>query len=630
MKLTIKSVLALLFVVCLSVVSHAQNRDQRRVIQSVTSDADYVFAEVTSPNVELLEEQAVRLLYQALGAAYASQSQTLARVEAGVRDSQPFIYTRIPGMEFISWSKGREFEGFAYIKKQSAIRPFIEYRLHRLLVGNRYMVGQSFSSDAAEAISDSRRDLLSQIQVTIVSRQDMSVVMENDEMSSAFQNRVQAFSNLTLLGLRQVQALSFDDQFLGISYISLEDLDRSMELTREKVHSYVREGRLFEESKQLSRALQQYYKAYLYAGSYYKTLDGELDGADVANLRIALEAKIKRMIDASEIRVRPAYEMSERNIVAPFEFVQSGHRFTNLQFRFDFESTSQIEQIRFGEGKLNLVNYVPSQSKEVFEVSFWVDLGDDLYNDAYLASFEPINRIQVRREMQVSFQNVMKASIVAQFEQKKVYFQVQGRNLVPRAVSWNFGDGTELLQQNPSHTYADNQIYEVVAVVNHDENIVARAWVDIGKSVIHTRRPPDAPEPVAVRGLVAGPIPAQIAVPAVVPESVGKPEEGLNSASKLDIAKTQFAEYIPIRNSRRLIQQLQQDAANSTVTFGSRAEFESLNELVVVIADPMNVYEMLLFLGDKYVSLHSGQEFVDLASFASESRREIWIMHSGK
>lgn len=341
---------------------------------------------------------------------------------------------------------------------------------------------------------------------------------------------------------------------------------------------------------------------------------GELDGGSVQDLRIALESKIKRMIDRAQLRTRPAYEVSQGQITTAFEFFDGSHRFTDMNYRFDFEGSSQVDAVRYGEGRLNFANYIPTRTREVFSVSFWIDLGEDLHSDGYLAAMEPVNRIQVRRELPILFHQVMRAKIIGSVTGRVADLQLQTRNLVARNVKWDFGDGKMLIMQSPKHTYATDGVFEVVATVNNDSLIVARAWVDTKSGMIHETKP--------VSGLVEPEV--LPLMPVVVP--VAPTVVPVNPAM-VELAKNRFEEYLPIRNSMRLVQKLQADASENRVKFGSEREFDSLENLVVAIADPQNVYEYLVFTNQRYVSLFDGREYENLSSFVGEGRRQIWIQH---
>lgn len=596
----------------LTSVVHAQNRSQQRMIDEIQQNPAFIFAVGSDRNAEDAHSSAIIALTREVSSAYRTASSTLS--SAGY--PRTFRGRELNELaQTMTWQNGRTHFTMAYIDRADARETFIKERLGGIVERSDMHWGLAHDREAGVAENLARTSLLSGIQVTIMTEQNLIQTDDGITVTDEFQNRVRAFSNLTLQGLQTVGPMKMDDVYVVFTYLTPEGLQQSMENTRNIVLSFVREGERNEGAGQFSRALQQYYKAFIYTSSYLGSMQGTIDGEEILDMRIALRNRIRNILDAAAVRSRPAFEASRGTTITRFELIRDSYRFSNLFYQFNFENTSISEEITFGEGQISFQNYIPGRLQEIFSISLNISLGSDIYSDAYLASMEPLVRLTTSIDVPVNFRNVVRVDIQPEPRDGDVLLRLQPRNLMIRSARWVINDGVPQFGTEVSIPLQGQGIIPLTVEINGEEELTFERWYNHETRQISLVRPDITPAPILASAPPAIPAPAPVVMPAVP------------AFQQFSVIQRQEQSLFQIRNWNRLLSELQRKASEGKLSFGPSDDFDDKNGLVAIVFDRNNVYDYLYHEEDHFKSFITQTVYRSLDELESGSGERFlaWI-----
>lgn len=661
----------------------AQTADQTGTVSVIKADNSKVWAQAEGPSAaealaaaRLQLTESARLKYRNLETAIENafpeteDTQKLAKLKVDLKSNS------------IEWAiavkkKPTVFVAFVYVDVKDA-RKFVMDRALAFIKSNKKLKwGEAFGESAEKAITGSKENLISQISLTIETATSLSTTEQSSGVSETFQNRTRAFSKMTLQGVQTISPIDLEGTFYTLSYISSDDLEKSFAPVKARVLTAAEEGQKYEAIGNIQAALQNYYKAYLYADGYYTAMPYKFKGqdAETPDIRAGLKARIEQVLGTMSIRLKPAYELGEELISVPFEVFYNNVRVSGVNYEVNVGGNVISDRVRGGRGRLELSRFEPSDRTEMFDVRFGVDISEDLQRDTDLQMFEPVRRIRMLRNVEADFSNIFKVNIEATFQGADVFFQAKTKNIAALAGKWNFGDGEESTDLNPKHTYTTDGVFKVELFVNGDTTLkdvkyvylkdqqlrrtkkeelnstatamllapVQAALTPVVETVAEVKKDSVATpavevkveekkDSVAVKPPEPAPAPANLAPPEMVET---KPAEPLSEAKIFEIqknaakAKDAYEELRYIEITSQLERVLTRMKRAGEFIIGQQKDLPDADGAMVIIADRKNVVDKLVFSQNRYMSLVTGQEITDLKTRYS-GKSIIWIQAAVK
>ena len=682
----------------------AQTDSQKTEMERIRASSTYLYVESSEQeNAEAAKSEVLKKLSDLIMQNYGtSLPQTIDRSSLeGESEARQSISRKNFNPLVVEWDRrGRKFYAFAYIQKVEAQRYLALLATAPFRNTGQFTFADAYAKEQQIAISTAQGNLITQFQVNIETSQSSSISEVNGKVDEAFSSQTKAFSRMNLIGLKQL-TFTVGEQAYAFVYISNEDKEESFAAARNKVISIVKEGEKQEGWGNYSRAAKQYYIAYILSDTYYKPIEYTFgDGTQSKNLKQVLKSRVEDYLQTVDIEIKPAYEIAEQNIVAPFIIKKGNDRMNDVIYQYEVQGYDYVNPVQYGRGKLEFTDFFPVERREIIPMRFQLDITEDMQANPTLAELAPTRKFVVVRPIEVDFSNVFKVTVEAIFNGIDVTFSLYTRNVVETTAKWSFGDGYEVVSLNPTHTYNEMRQFPVTVVVNGDDFLTDTKIVDLEQGILRSGQnavmaavasvsavtvQPDLPTltvaatdsmttesmaSVVVDSLKkASPDTTVIAVPdsAVVAETivvvdttkveevvVEKPvapvvvkdtvvvkkvvevapqpvvEKDTKAIEKPEeLADDVFKELMKYKSFRGLTTVLARKKEAGEIQFGNQKDIFDSSGAMVVVADQKKVYDYLLFAGNRYISLTTGEEIVNLSD-KFKNKYQIWVQKTDK
>jgi len=434
-------------------------------------------------------------------------------------------------------------------------------------------------------------------------------------------NRV--FSQMSLQGLKTI-TINLWDEYYAFAYISNEDKIKSFDVIKSKITaSAVEADRAFKSGNVLT-GLKGFYKTYILSDTYFGNVEHTFeDGTKTENLQENMRSRIDALLkDEVEVITRPAYMIDERDVVAPFQLVYKERPLDGLRYAFKFQSFNFNEILKNGRGRLNLPGYLPEYKSESFQISFFIDISDDIKSDPTIKELEPLKRLEITKNIKIDFTNVFRFGVEAGFTGKRVEFEINKiDNKLIREVRWVLGDGEERYTTDTKliYTYEELGEYTVTVEINGVPSLSVNRFLDLSTKRIKAKEP--------LRSVVA-----EASVPVVAPIAEEKGVSAIesitvqkNNPEKIEIKlNTYYKEISDIKTTRGLLTYLKARKDRNELTFGKQADILDSEGSLILVADQEKVHEQLIFSQNRFYLIESGEEIPSLVEKFS-GKYLIWV-----
>lgn len=656
--------LLLTLLIFIPVLGFAQTKEQESEMVTIRNQATFLHAEAEGETAEQAKKNAVKALMDAVMTEFGSAlPNTIDRSSLEAEAASAMSQSKVSfNPELVEWERRRTFYAFAYISKINAQRFLATKVTQAFRDVSKFTFADAYADDQQTAVSNAQSALIQQFQVTVDASQSLTETETNNEYNSAFQSQTKAFSRMSLIGLKQL-TFTVGEQSYAFVYISHEDKEESFLVAKNKVISLVQEGAKQEGYGNFSRAAKNYYIGYILADTYYKPIDYTFeDGSKTNNLKQALKSKVEDYLQTVDIEVKPAYEIAEQNIAAPFVAKRGSDRMNGVVYQYSVQGYDYVNTINYGRGKFEFTDYYPVERIEVFPVRFIFDLQEEMAANPTLAELEPDRKFFIVRPIEVDFSNVFKVTIEAYFNGIDVTFSLHTRNVSAFTAKWEFGDGFEEIGLNPTHTYNELKQFPVKVTVNGDNFLTDTKIVDLEEGVLKSGAqrlmaavaPPrvtpiqvpapmkevelkdttTVPEPVVEEAEEVAEQDSVIAIPepevqqdtvVTVPEPEPVAEEPVAMEKPEELAPDLFQSLMKYKSFTGLMRVLQAKQKQGELEFaGKQSDLFDSSGALVIVADQKRVYDHMLFVSNRYIKLSNGEEIVNLAEKYS-GKYMIWV-----
>lgn len=430
-------------------------------------------------------------------------------------------------------------------------------------------------------------------------------------------NRV--FSQMTLQGLQTI-TINLEDEWYAFAYITLENKAKSFEAVKSKILAASAEAdRSFSEGNLVS-GLKGWYKTYILTETYFEAIPYVfLDGTQTENLQESMRARIDAFLkDQVQVLARPAYQIDEKDIVAPFQLVYQEKPLDGLLYQFKFKSYNFTEVLRNGRGRLNLPGYLPEYPVESFTIHLFIDIIDDLKSDPTIKELEELKRLSVSKSIQVDFRNIFKYNVEATFYGKRVDLKLVNinPNLV-REVHWELGDGEERYTSEPylSYTYDDLARFALKIELNAEPTLAITRYLDLQEKRIRVNDA--AREPIAVIQHIT---PQEQSTSAIANMSA---LANSLTAQKV-VVNPAYKEIAEVQTTRGLLTLLSSKKAKGELIFGKQSDILDSEGALILVADQEKIFERLVFSQNRFYKIDTGIEVVSLSK-SYRGKYLIWV-----
>ncbi|MEX2345744.1 MAG: PKD domain-containing protein [Balneolaceae bacterium] len=640
----------------------AQNASEFR-IQEEKNNPENLWVEEISGNEEEARERARQKLVELVHQQYEGALQSGGGTDPGNRLRQQNLQLNY---QALVKEERRRSTVFLYINKAEA-KNYVQRYATLPYRTDRYIYGEATAPSREEAINMAQQDLITQMIVQVFSEQE-SVVEESDfETSDEYRSQARAVSQMRLINANR-EVFPLEDEYYAMVYMTIEDKDESFNLIRNQAISFADEGERFRELELHSMAMKNYYRAYLLASNYNKSIEYSLEGKPVNNLRDELRLKVENYLYSMNIEMTPAYEYAARTLEIPFEAEYQGEPVDGVAYSQSITGSAETKNVRYGKGKIQIVNYFPENRTEITPVSFWIDITDITGSDEMIGALEEVHKIEVTRNLPVDFGNVLQPKIRAYIEGATVYFSIHNPFLNARTAAWDFGDGETGRGLSVEHEYFTQDEYKVEVVVNNDRELADTKYVNMQTAIVHNRpsmmrdnpelasmsenlasakrnqdtagtagvnrqnsngtesrtesENQDEPEP---RGssepINRSPEDPETSILLTASGAVQAPE---SREARIAIREEIYAELTGYETFRSLVQKIDFMQKRNLIEYGNQDDFHNLEGALVIVADPSRVHEYLHFRNNRFMKVDTGEEVIDLSE-EYEGKYLIWI-----
>ena len=671
---SIRKTILVLVLICMSSVMNviAQPKSIKRQIDEIQKTKTTLYITVTENSIEAARSKAKQMLIDKVLGNFRivddvpifGMGDNNTMQESNLRQ----IVRSLPlNSQELTWGKkGKEESVFLYIsdydaKEYAVKRATIKYRNP-----NEYSFADGYATLEKDALAYARGNLITQFSAKVSSETNLTKTERTVDVTQAgvsvsrttdltktenekgfkedyksntqlkeFEDKVKAnvyqeelevknrvFSQMSLQGLKTI-TINLWDEYYAFAYISNEDKIKSFDVIKSKITASAAEAdRAFSAGNYIS-ALRGFYKTYILSDTYFGNVEYTfLDGAKTDNLQQAMSARIDAILkDEVQVNIRPAYQIDERDVVAPFQLLYEGKPLNGLKYQFKYQNYNFFEPLRNGRGRVNLPNYLPEYRKESFKLTFYIDIDEDLKSDQALRELEPIKRLAITKNIEVDFTNIFRYGVEAAFIGKRVEFSVTKIDpKLVREVRWDLGNGEERYTSDPKliFTYDELGTYDVVVEVNSDPKLAVKRFLDLSTKRIRAKE--------QLREIVAEvPEPTDEEVKtSAVQEIVMKPETQ-NSAAKIEIKLNEwYSEVSQIETTSGLLTYLRARQEQQILTFGKQADIIDSDGAMILVADQEKVFDRLIFSQNRYYSVASGEEISSLSE-KFRGKYLIWV-----
>lgn len=674
-NLPIQSSIFVLIVVLFSVIPvwlFAQPREIKRSISEIQSQKGTFYITATEKTTESARQKAKKLLIERVLGNFRQIDDIPTVGSADETLQESIVRKRVATLPFraqeFTWGKeGKEISVFMYINDFDAKDYTVKRATARYRDTSAYSFAEGYAKEEKDALAYARGNLITQFSAKVssetnitksertvdyndvglnVSKQttlekkenakgikedysNKTTLEEYDKKGTAsvyqeemeIKNRV--FSQMTLQGLKTI-TIDLVDEYFAFAYISTDDKIKSFEVVKSKITaSATSADRAFQAGNYIS-ALRGFYKTFILSDTYFGNVEFTFtDGTQTDNLQQAMRAKIDAMLkDEVEVLIRPAYQIDERDIVAPFQMMYQGKPLNGLNYQFKYQNYNFFEPLKNGRGRINLPGYTPEYRLESFKLSFFIDISEDLKSDETLRELEPLKRFEVTKNIEVDFTNIFRFGVQAEFVGKRVEFTLTKIDpKLVREVRWELGNGEERYTSEPKLIYTYEQLgnYEVTVELNGEPKLLIKRFLDLSTKRIRVTE--------QLREIVAEvpePTEEEIKTSAVQEIVVQQPSKE-ESAPKIEIKLNEwYREVSQIETTAALLSYLKARQEQHILTFGKQSDMLDSEGSMILVADQQKVFERLIFSQNRFYSITSGEE---ISSLSEQFRGKylIWV-----
>ncbi|MGM0589985.1 MAG: PKD domain-containing protein [Bacteroidota bacterium] len=639
----------------------AQSREIEDKIERIKQRSNVVYVQVSSDlSKQDAEEKAMLELKESVLQRYGSN---VAVGSGSIDDLQLKLELKKVGLDARTfyWDRRRDHYIFAYVEEEQAQQYVIDRATFAFRDPDSYTFSNATHPDEETALNQARANLITQFQVTVQAEQRSQITEVNGEVNDKFSSQTRAFSKMSLIGLKTM-TFNIGDNTYAFAYISHEDKEESFAAAKNRVLSLVQEGERQWNWGNYSRAVNNYYRAYILSDAYYKPITYEFsNGNSTKDLQETLRLKVEEFFQTMEVDVRPAYEIAEQDIVAPFKLKKEDDLVNRVTYKYEVQGYSHVNQINYGKGKLEFTNYYPNERVEVFPVEFGIDISQELESDPVLRELEPARKFFVSRPIQVDFSNVFKVTIQAYFDGVDITYSVETRNLVATTAQWDFGDGETTVGLNPEHSYKRLGVFPVNVVVNGDSKLSDTKYLDLEQGILRndppqtllasaesTQTPSSAPttaQPTPSAENSSQPLESEASVKDSVTTSgqdssddTSEQEEESKQTALVkqvsDVKQETYRDYITdtykkiteYRSLGGLSTTLKRLQKKGTIEYGKQSSLFDSEGALVIVADLQKgtVIDFLIFKENRYIRTKTGEEMTNLNEKYS-GKRTLWV-----
>lgn len=652
----------------------AQDKEVKKRIENIKSQPEMIYVEMTADDATTAREKAEDALLKEVNNRLTHLNMLGEEGDDFQELRNKIGQTKVKlDYQSLSWTSWRKATVFAYISRTDAKMYTINKATYPIRNSRDYTFAEAKSPTEQEALGLARSNLITQFYVRVQSQQQSVIREENDEVDESFESQVRATSKMSLIGLK-TQTFEVGENYYAVAYISDANKEESFSAAKNKILSVVEEGDRQWDWGNYSRAINAYYRAYILCDSYYKPINFTFkDGTETDDLKSTLRLKVEEYFQTADIDVRPAYEIGEEDIRAPFKMSKGDDLANRIIYQYRIQGYNQVDNLNYGKGKLEFTSYYPTERIEIFPVRFLVDISEELKSDPLLQELEPTRKFFVVRPIRVDFTNVFKVTIQAYLDGPEVTYSLEARNMVATTARWDFGDGESMVDLNPTHRYEDLNVKKVEVMVNGDPKLTDTKYVYLREGIVRNSpkkgdrledetKPAEPvatiPEPQADEAIKAadstieemadaatvdsstadsmvaavqqtgdtGLIASRTdSVTMVIPdvESVPEPKQQKTYQDYLNETYDQLASYETFSGLAKTLQRLEKEGA---IEFGNQSDLFDSEGAMVILANPESrrISDRLIFLNNRYIRIKTGEEMTNLTE-RYKGTRQIWV-----
>lgn len=470
-----------------------------------------------------------------------------------------------------------------------------------------YLMGEAFiiDGDEIQAKNVAKKELVQSIFQIIVVGESMGKEEKNGQINDEYNVNLESFSKLNLRGIHYLSTKNRNDKPYMIAYISVDDYRYSVQQSVLEIISIINDAEKTERINGLPDAAGFYYDAWLKTFSVPDLIKFKPESSADSLLAITfIRKKLTDYLNNIKLQNENIEEELEAYYTVDISASFKGKPVKNLRLTSK-DPSIDARPIVDGKGKLH-IHRLPGAPQESIELILFPQLMTD---DVSSVKLDLANSINVTRKFDVDYSSVisMDYRINSKADNYLEFIPVI-RNFSVSKLSWDFGDGYQAVEPNPTHKFESNGKFKIALTVNNEYKII-KETDQTGKvySTVRTLEPKKSNKPNSpISASISGNSPLET-----------KKDTYFNKIKK-DLAE--------ISSGELLFDYLNNGKQTGRLTFGKESQFARPDECLITVVDNKSrlVIAVLEKKGSVWFNQKNNQE-VKSVSDQFKGQIVVWV-----
>ncbi len=493
-------------------------------------------------------------------------------------------------------------------------------------VSGQYYSGTGRAATLEEAKKLATADLAGSIQSFVTTSFQQKTTEENLNISEEYvESQIRTFSSIVLKNIRydvdELKEGLFRRKkvYLVTASVSKLDVNRIFEARKSTIRTMLKEAARAENSGNISKALKNYFRAYILTYSYPDSIRTSLPPLrESGNARVLITEKMNDIFKGLSAKVIKSFSDGDDFIVSLAISLQ-GAPVSELEFSYYNGSEEDWCDVTDGIANLTLSGNFGSTHKIIrpyVEYEFKDEM-EQIKDVQQVYNFLDIPMFDNSFKFDVDVSPFVSCDFEAETDGRQVYFIPRTTHISVNDMAWDFGDGGTSSMTNPVHTYERDGDYRVTLTINSDEGLQVIRNLTIGEEKEATTIPAVATS----RGAEKGKLQKE---KGRVSRTEGKNRFAMQTPTEPPSLTTlkqagDFEEFMVLAKAL---------SQRNRIIFGSANDFENRENLLCFIFDKETGEKLAAyrFQNSSYENLGSGETLISLKShYDGKKVAAVWV-----
>ncbi|NOZ08113.1 MAG: PKD domain-containing protein [FCB group bacterium] len=439
------------------------------------------------------------------------------------------------------------------------------------------------------------------------------------------ESQIQTFSSIVLKNIQydteEIKEGLFHRKksYLVTARVLKRDVARIFEERKSTIRTMLKEAIRAEKSGNVSKALKNYFRAFILTFSYPDSIQTSLPPSwQSGNARVLITEKMNDIFKGLSATVVKSFSDGDDFIVSLAVSLRDTP-VSELEFSYYNGSEEDWCDVTDGVANLTLSGNFGATHKIIrpfVEYEFKEEM-EQIKEVRQVYDFLDIPTFDNSFRLDVDISPFLICDFEVEPEGRQVYFIPRTTHVSVNTITWDFGDGSTSKMKNPVHTYERDGKYRVKLLVNEDEGLSAVKTLVIGKETDGKASLSDVKEPEKAGEAMPQHIEAAPRTDKIGGFTLKAPGDPPSLSALLKAAD--FDDFLELAKAL---------SRSSKIIFGGANDFENRENLLCFVFDKETGEKLAAyrFRDDRYENLENGEELTSLKTrYSGIKVAAIWV-----